>query len=176
MPFLDDTGLKRVWSKMLDKTHPVGSLYWSSNSTNPGTLFGGTWVQIKDKFILAAGDKYGNGTTGGSADAVVVSHTHSIPALSGTASGGTHNHMMQSGDGNTYIFTKYATGTAAGTNATVPTLSRETTWNWSNTTGFSGSLSMSVSTNASTTGSQGVSGAGKNMPPYETYYCWKRTK
>jgi len=175
MPFLDDTGLKRVWSKMLDKTHPVGSLYWSSNSTNPGTLFGGTWVQIKDKFILAAGDKYGNGTTGGSADAVVVSHTHSIPALSGTATGGNHHHTMQSNKNNRYTFTSYATGTAAGSQATVPTMSRETLWNWGNETGDSGNLSMSVSTNASTTGSQGVSGTGKNMPPYETYYCWKRT-
>jgi hypothetical protein len=168
MPFLDDTGLKRVWSKMLDKTHPVGSLYWSSNSTNPGKLFGGTWVQIKDKFILAAGDKYGNGTTGGSADAVVVSHTHSIPKLSGTATGGNHRHdttinvwTQNTGYGS---INPTESGGANKANVTVQ-----------NIVGYSGSLTMSVTTDASTTGSQGVSGAGKNMPPYETYYCWKRT-
>lgn len=170
MPFLDEVGLQRVWSKVLDKTHPVGSLYWSSNSTNPGTLFGGTWVQIKDKFILAAGDKYGNGTTGGSADAVVVSHTHSIPKLSGTATGGNHRHsaavpnafMASGGSGSRNVIPGYPSSGSGQYDLVV---------NVAN----SGNLSMSVSTNASTTGSQGVSGAGKNMPPFETYYCWKRT-
>ena len=160
MPFLDETGLKRVWSKMLDKTHPVGALYWSSNSTNPGTLFGGTWVQIKDKFILAAGDKYRNGTTGGSADAVVVSHTHSIPKLSGNLND--DQVWIQYGDG---------TGSYNTISPSVTNIGAA----------YRGALtaaairSTGLTTNASTTGSQGVSGAGKNMPPYETYYCWKRT-
>lgn len=176
MPFLDEVGLQRVWSKVLDKTHPVGSLYWSSDPTNPGSLFGGTWAQIKDKFILAAGDTYKNGATGGSADAVVVSHTHSIPKLSGTATGGNHNHVMQSTDNGRYEFAHYAVAVAGGNYATVPTLSHITPWNWSNATGHSGDLDMTVTTKESTTGSQGVSGAGKNMPPYETYYCWKRIK
>lgn len=169
MPFLDETGLKRVWSKVLDKTHPVGSLYWSSNPTNPGSLFGGTWVQIKDKFILAAGDTYKNGATGGSADAVVVSHTHSIPKLSGsTDSAGIHQHGITPfaipvvTQGATY---RYVGGSNDGGFGTIP-------WN----TNKDGAHTHTVTTNASTTGSQGVSGTGKNMPPYETYYCWKRTK
>lgn len=163
MPFLDDTGLKRVWSKMLDKTHPVGSLYWSSNSTNPGTLFGGTWVQIKDKFILAAGDKYGNGTTGGSADAVVVSHTHSIPALSGSASSKGLKELV-TGLSRTNFGYGFGVNSLNGTY--FPFIAGP------DVTGHA----HDVTTNASTTGSQGVSGAGKNMPPYETYYCWKRTE
>jgi hypothetical protein len=168
MPFLDDTGLKRVWSKMLDKTHPVGSLYWSSNSTNPGKLFGGTWVQIKDKFILAAGDKYGNGTTGGSADAVVVSHTHSIPKLTGKAK----SHGIGDGTGG-QLYTglgskNFGVGFWNGGNSLANY--------WPFSAGEANSKhEHDVETNASTTGSQGVSGAGKNMPPYETYYCWKRT-
>lgn len=40
----------------LNLVYPVGSIYWSSNNTNPATLFGGTWQQIKDRFVLAAGD------------------------------------------------------------------------------------------------------------------------
>ena len=59
-----------------DDVYPVGSIYMSVNSTNPSTLFGGTWVQLKDRFLLGCGDTYSNGSTGGSADAVVVSHTH----------------------------------------------------------------------------------------------------
>lgn len=30
----------------------------SMNNTNPGTLFGGTWTQLKDKFLLGVGDTY----------------------------------------------------------------------------------------------------------------------
>ena len=61
---------------LIDKTYPIGSIYMSVNSTSPSTLFGGTWEQIKDRFLLACGDTYSNGATGGSANAVVVSHTH----------------------------------------------------------------------------------------------------
>ena len=43
-------------AEMLDMIYPVGCLYWSSNNTNPGNLFGGTWTRIKDTFIYAASD------------------------------------------------------------------------------------------------------------------------
>ena len=95
----------------LNLVYPVGSIYWSSKNTNPGTLFGGTWVQIKDRFILAAGDSYSNGATGGAATVTLTvsnmpSHSHTIggstgntqPTFTGTAvtsgtnsSGHTHN-------------------------------------------------------------------------------------
>ena len=46
--------------------HPVGSYYWSTDPTSPAELFGGTWEQVKNRFVLAAGDKYEVGNTGGS--------------------------------------------------------------------------------------------------------------
>lgn len=52
-------------SNLVDLVYPVGSYYWSSNSTNPSTLFGGTWIQVKDRFVLAAGDNYSVNATGG---------------------------------------------------------------------------------------------------------------
>lgn len=54
-------------STVLGKVYPVGAIYMSVNSTNPKTLFGGTWVQIEDKFLLAAGATYKAGSTGGEA-------------------------------------------------------------------------------------------------------------
>lgn len=77
--------------------HPVGSLYWTSSSENPAVTFGGgTWVQIKDRFILAAGDTYANGATGGSATVTLTvaqmpSHNHG----GSTGNGGVdHTHNM----------------------------------------------------------------------------------
>ena len=44
--------------------YPVGSIYLSINSTSPDELFGGTWEQIKDTFLLACGDTYAAGIYG----------------------------------------------------------------------------------------------------------------
>lgn len=60
-----------------NKIYPIGSIYMSINETNPSELFGGEWERIKDTFLLASGDTYDGGSTGGSADAIVVTHTHS---------------------------------------------------------------------------------------------------
>ena len=84
-----------------DTIYPVGSLYWSSKSTNPATLFGGTWVQIKDRFVLACGDTYtSSGATGGASTVTLSvdnmpSHTHSFTP-SGTVS--SHSHTINSGN------------------------------------------------------------------------------
>lgn len=65
--------------------HPVGTLWWTSKAPNdggdPNVLFGGTWTQIKDRFVLAAGDTYTNGATGGAATVTLTvnqmpSHSH----------------------------------------------------------------------------------------------------
>ena len=56
-----------VKSDLIDLVYPVGSIYLSVNSTNPQSLFGGTWEQLKDRFLLAAGTTYAGGTTGGEA-------------------------------------------------------------------------------------------------------------
>ena len=52
-------------SGVLNLIYPVGSIYLSVNNVNPGSLFGGTWEQIKDRFLLASGDNYEAGVTGG---------------------------------------------------------------------------------------------------------------
>lgn len=51
----------------ISNLHPVGSIYISVSSTNPGSLFGGTWARIQDTFLLAAGSSYAAGSTGGEA-------------------------------------------------------------------------------------------------------------
>ena len=89
-----------IYYKLMKLIYPVGSLYWSSKSTNPASLFGGTWVQIKDRFVLACGDTYKTvGATGGASSVTLSvsnmpSHSHSFtPSGSVSAhSHGLNNH------------------------------------------------------------------------------------
>ena len=39
--------------KLFDLVYPVGSVYMSTNSTSPATLFGGTWTKIAGRFLWA---------------------------------------------------------------------------------------------------------------------------
>ena len=52
---------------LLDLFYPIGRLYISTDPTDPSTFLGGTWERLKDRFLLAAGDTYAAGSTGGEA-------------------------------------------------------------------------------------------------------------
>lgn len=72
---------------LLSKVFPVGSIYINASDVSPASFLGGTWTQIKDKFLLASGNTYSVGGTGGSADAVVVSHKHTLSYVYGVELG-----------------------------------------------------------------------------------------
>lgn len=78
---------------ILSKVYPVGSIYMSLSSTDPKTLFGGIWERLKDRFLLAAGDRYAAGATGGEATHTLTkdempSHNHYAAINGGTDSYG----------------------------------------------------------------------------------------
>ena len=85
--YLDTRGIvhnKKILNNIL---FPIGYVYISVNNTNPGTIFGGTWEQIKDTFLLACGDKYANGATGGESEVKLTvdqmpRHNHAIEMTS----------------------------------------------------------------------------------------------
>lgn len=88
-----------VKSELIDIVYPIGSIYMSAVATSPATLFGGSWTQLKDRFLLGAGDTYTNGDTGGEAThtltiSEIPSHSHSYTTrdrgaeTSGPAGGG----------------------------------------------------------------------------------------
>ena len=77
------------FTTLIDKIYPVGSVYMSTNNVSPATFIGGTWTQIKDTFLLSAGDTYTAGDTGGEATHTLTkdempSHTHSVTPYAGT--------------------------------------------------------------------------------------------
>ncbi|OKZ95093.1 MAG: hypothetical protein BHV90_24115 [Clostridiales bacterium 42_27] len=68
---------------LFDLLHPVGSIYQSTDATSPADLFGGTWEQVKDVFLLAAGDSHAAGSTGGEethtlTKAEIPDHAHTL--------------------------------------------------------------------------------------------------
>lgn len=89
--------LNKIKAEAVLAAHPVGSLYWTSKNENPAITFGGgTWKQITDKFVLAAGSTYKAEATGGAATVTLTkenmpSHSHTFTP-SGTISMDSHSH------------------------------------------------------------------------------------
>jgi hypothetical protein len=138
--------------------YPVGSIYTNASvSTNPATLLGfGTWTAFAAGRVMVGFDS-GNALfdtaeeTGGSADAIVVSHTHTATS---TVTDNGHSHT-----GGVASYTNPAsTGGGSASGGAVNTGTA--------TTGIS-----VATTNAST----GSSGTNANYQPYITVYMWKRT-
>ena len=90
----------KTLSEIMLSIYPVGSIYISTKAINPSKLFGGTWMQIQDRFLLGAGSKYKAGATGGESEHTLTideipEHYHeyntlSIDLGSGYTSGGTY--------------------------------------------------------------------------------------
>lgn len=168
--------------------YPVGSIYLSVSSTNPTTLFGGTWVQMKDTFLLGAGDNYVAGSTGGSADATLPAHTHTLTATADSA--GAHTHSVsgttQSSDQHRHAISSGGySATAAVTTTAFYRGSRATSasahysdYSGAHTHRFSAISSSNgghTHTITGTADSTGTSATGANLPPYTAVYVWKRT-
>lgn len=142
----------------IQAAYPVGSIYMNAtNNANPVTLLGfGTWTAFgagrMPVGFNAADPLFDTAEeTGGSKDAIVVSHSHTATS---TVSDPGHSHNTNSGGANQ--------GNGAYADATL----RNTVATSTSTTG------ISVSTSVGTTGS---SGTNANLPPYITVYMWKRT-
>lgn len=54
---------QQVLAAVVERDHPVGSLYFSKNPTSPAELYGGTWERIEDCTIWGASSLHPAGTT-----------------------------------------------------------------------------------------------------------------
>ena len=114
---------------------------------SPSVLFGfGVWEKIEDKFLLGSGTTYANGSTGGSADAVIVSHSH------------------QSNTNGEYIVTSEED---TANNTKVAYSASGNRW-------VDGQTSQSHFHHRTSTNTVGKDGTNKNMPPYIAVNMWQR--
>lgn len=89
--------------------YPVGSLYLSAGPDSPAALFGGSWTRLKDRFLLAAGDSWAAGSTGGEAAHVLAENE--LPAHSHAALDGSTRFAARSGSAQAYGYGLTAGGT-----------------------------------------------------------------
>ena len=127
---------------ILDMAHPIGSYYWSSNATNPHDLFGGTWVQIKDKFIIAVGDSHTVGQSYGSNTKDIshthsIGHTHGVPGVAHTHTSAAHTHTIN-GHTHTSAAHTHTTGNHTLTVDEIPSHKHAISSNWGKDIGSSG--------------------------------------
>jgi hypothetical protein len=104
---------------LLDYLHPVGSIFQSTDSTSPAELFGGTWEQVKDVFLLAAGDSHAAGSTGGEEEhiltaAEMANHTHGYDYTGQSDATGTGAIKIVSPSGTANAYTGKATSNCGG--------------------------------------------------------------
>lgn len=150
----------KTWAELLLEIYPVGSTYLSTNDTSPASLFGGTWEQLKDRFLLGAGDSYTAGNTGG--EATVKLTTGQLPAIRGQIHAGSGSSGT-SGKG--YGAFRAASGVfSAATEMQYGRPSESTSITWPSSVASYQYVNLSV----------GNGESHNNMPPYLAVYMWKR--
>lgn len=131
---------------IVDIVYPIGSIYMSVNNVSPSTLFGGVWEQLKDRFLLGAGDTYSPGAIGGEA-----SHALTTNELASHY----HNGYLLDLGGSTDAPAYFCSFNRSGY-----------TYNYANKTPNTETVAM--------TGRAGSGVPHNNMPPYLAVYMWKR--
>lgn len=125
---------------------PIGYIYITTSSASPAKTFGGTWERIEDVFLLATGNKYAAGSTGGEA-------THTLTESEMPE----HSHSDRIG-----WLNDHKTNNPLGINGTALTV-------------ISNPSNARVDDPQAHVGLTGGSQAHNNMPPYLAVYMWKRT-
>lgn len=147
------------FSKIIDKIYPVGSLYLSYTNKSPANLFGGSWLQITDRFIRAANDT----NTGGS-DSVALT-TAQMPSHSHTAQ---NNYYMWRWGGTTDTSGRVIIGTVDGVGYKISAAQQRTAQssNYIHT--------LQNDTVSRTTQTAGGTSSVSTMPEYQDVYVWRR--
>lgn len=141
---------------VLDNVYPVGSIYMNVNSTNPGTLFGGTWEKIQGRFLLGMSSSYPAGSQGGES-------THTLTEAEMPSHVG---HMLSNFDSSGFTDRGGDTNSYYINSNNLAGLIKYNNRPWKIVDG-----NETVMEGTSRGGGQ----SHNNMPPYLSVYIWKRT-
>jgi len=141
------TGIISMWSGSIGSI-PSGWLICDGTNGTP---------DLRNRFIVGAGSTYAVAATGGTADAIVVSHTHTFT----TGSAGTHNHALLSGGPGTLVrgFGEFGGDGVIGYN-------RTDAYYTNGQTGAQLVQDAGSHNHTGTTDTSGSSGTNQNLPPY----------
>ena len=151
---IDDTKtsvLNEIKAWINETQHPIGSIYITTNNISPSSIFGGTWEQLKDRFLIGAGSSYSNGETGGA-----TSHKHTTASHVLTI-----EEMPEHGHGYKLAY---------GGNDPIKGFNYGNTY----TGNFDDSDQWIGNNGGGQAHSHGDTGSSSNMPPYLAVYIWKR--
>lgn len=171
-------------------SYPVGSIFLSVSSTNPGSVFGGTWVSWGVGRVPIGVDTSDTDFNTVEKTGGAKTHSHSIPGLSipqhrhnfriavGMFYGAHVGDTWQAGSG-AYRYSSGSFGGDEGTavGSTSAAINSNITTAMQNPSAYSIRASTGdtdVNPSGTTTGT-GTSGAADHKPPYITCYMWKRT-
>lgn len=148
--------------------YPIGAIYISLDKTSPATLFGGTWVQIKSRFLLATSQDPSNQTN----DAGDVGGVESVTLTAAQSGVPAHTHGMSHTHSHSHIASSYESGKAAsGSAQPVPRGKDNGTGNFSTDTDSTASSKSTTNNNTAKNATE----AHTNMPPYLKVNMWQRT-
>lgn len=134
----------------VDMIYPIGSIYITTSSVNPGITFGGTWTQLKNRFLLGASDTYKAGSTGGEA-----THTLTVNEMPN------HTHYVSFDHNESWDWYTGYTGS-----------------NGRNGINYNSYVWKTAGYKYNDIGEMSSTGGGKahnNIPPYLAVYIWERT-
>lgn len=157
----DTWSSKKITQMIFELTYPIGKVIHTTRPENPATyLGGGTWQQIKDRFLLGAGDSYTAGSEGGEAKHVLTSNE--MPNH-------THQETFDLGGGYTRPIGDTTQSAYTEQTSTVDGTYKKITATTANTSAGSSNVLYPIVTKAA-----GGNQAHNNMPPYKTVYIWER--
>lgn len=114
---------------------------------------------LRNRFIVGAGSTYAVDATGGSTDAIVVSHTHTFSGTTNTTGSHVHEQMFQNTTDLPFV---QSNGSGPLESGSFPSSSSSGTFNVVETR----SAGTHSHTYSGTTASSGSSGTNANLPPY----------
>ncbi len=137
----------KTFAQVMLSIYPVGAIFMSSSSTNPGTLFGGTWEEYGQGRVLVGKATSGTFATAGS-----------------TGGAETHSHGLSAG------FAKIASSVDGWI-----AMARKAVSTWTITHKNNAANNATLGTISSGAELGGTTDSGSTLQPYVVVYMWRRT-